>query len=449
MPTDLGPGTGVAPPKGATSAQGSADAGPNSPIPPRSEREPEKDDKTRTDGPPTPTTGHDKKHMSFRTKALLVVGAVIVVLAATVYYLYARQYEDTDDAEIDGNLHSISTRVPGTVLSVEVEDNQTVSQGDLLLELDPADLDVSIAQAQAQVAQAQAELEAEHPNVPITVTTNQASTSTASSDLQSSLASAAAAHADVEQLRAQLVQAEANARTASVERDRTVKLFEAGATTESDFDDRSDTATAAEANVQAARHSLAAAEARERESAAKVEQSRIRLTEVRENSPRQVGVRRADVAARVQSLDLARALLRQAELNRSYANIRAPVSGIIGKKTVNAGDRVSPGQELMALSDTVHVWVTANFRETQLERIRPGQTATIHVDALGQDFRGEVESVGGATGSRYSVLPPENATGNYVKVVQRIPVRVRFDPNQPGLDRLRLGMSVEPKVKVR
>ncbi len=389
------------------------------------------------------------KPMSRRTKILIAVGVVIVAMVGLGYYIHSRGYEDTDDAEIDGNISSISSRVQGTVIAVRVEENQEVRAGDVLLELDPADLDVAVKQAKAKLAEAEAELEAEHPNLPIVVTTNETSAATAGSDVHSSVASFAAARAEVEQLSAQLVQAEANARTASLERIRADKLFHEGATTQSDFDNRTDTAIAAEANVEAVRHSLASARARAEESAAKIEQARAHLDEVKSNAPRQEAARRATLAVRTANVELARAALAEAELNRSYATVKAPVDGIIGKKAVHMGNRVSPGQELMALSDTKDLWVTANFRETQLRKMHPGQRVRLEVDALDLDLTGVVASLGGATGSRYSVLPPENATGNYVKVVQRIPVRIELDRQQSGLDRLRPGMSVEPKVVLR
>jgi membrane fusion protein, multidrug efflux system len=389
------------------------------------------------------------KPMSRRRKLIIGGVAAVLAVAGLGYYVYSRGYEDTDDAQVDGNISSISPRVSGTVRAVKVQDNQTVKAGDVLVELDPADLEVALAQAKAQVAQAEAELDAEDPNVPIVETSNRASESTAGSDIASSLASLAASRADIQQLTAQLVQAEANDRTAEVEKDRSTKLLQAGASTASDFDNRANTAQATAANVDAIRHSLASAKAREGESLAKVESAKIHLEEVKSNAPRQVATRRANLAMRKANLELAKAQLSQAELNRSYASVTAPIAGIIGKKSVSVGDRVSPGQELMALSDTTELWVTANFRETQLEKIHVGQKADIHVDAIGLDFSGVVESLGGATGSRYSILPPENATGNYVKVVQRIPVRVRLDPNQKGMDRLRQGMSVEPKITLK
>jgi len=404
-------------------------------------RTPERDVETPAIAPP--------KAGARRRRAVLGVVAGLLAASGLAYYVHSRGYEETDDAQIDGDISSVSPRVAGTVLAVRVQDNQTVNARDVLVELDPADLDVALAQAKAQLAQAEAELDAEDPSVPIVETSNRASQSTASSDVSSSVATLAASRAEIEQLSSQLIQAEANDRTAQVEKDRSTKLVATGAVTASDFDNRANTAAATAANVDALRHALAAAKAREGESLAKVDAARTHLDEVRSNAPRQVATRRANVAVRRANVELAKAQLAQASLNRSYATVRAPVSGIIGKKTVNLGDRVSPGQELLALSETDNLWVTANFRETQLARIHPGQHVTIHVDAIGGEFTGVVDSIAGATGAKYSVLPPENATGNYVKVVQRIPVRVRFDPGQPDLERLRQGMSVEPSVALR
>jgi membrane fusion protein (multidrug efflux system) len=175
---------------------------------------------------------------------------------------------------------------------------------------------------------------------------------------------------------------------------------------------------------------------------------RGQLTEVRSNAPRQVAARRASVVSLHANLELARARARQAELNRGYAQVRTPVAGVVARKSVSLGDHVSVGQGLVAVAQVEDVWVTANFRETQLRRMHPGQRVRVHVDATRQDLSGVVESLGGATGSRVSVLPPENATGNYVKVVQRIPVRIRLDHGQAGLERLRPGMSVEPRVSL-
>jgi membrane fusion protein (multidrug efflux system) len=182
---------------------------------------------------------------------------------------------------------------------------------------------------------------------------------------------------------------------------------------------------------------------------ARLAAAETRAGETRTNAPRQLYSREAGLKVREANLGLAKAQLVQAQLNLGYAKVVAPVAGIAGKRSVNVGDRVQPGQQLITITQIGDLWVTANFRETQIELMKPGQKARLHVDALSRDYDGTVESFAGATGSRYSLLPPENATGNYVKVVQRLPVRIRFEPGQPEMDRLRPGMSVEPKVRVR
>lgn len=365
-----------------------------------------------------------------------VVGAVSVVLAVVAgWWLYARQYEDTDDAQADGNISAVSPRVSGTVTAVDVVDNQAVKAGDLLVQLDRSDLEVAVAQARAALAQADAAYEAESPGVSITQTSNQASLANADAEL-------ANAEADLEAAQRDLDQAVANNRYAQLQRNRAETLLASEAMSQADFDQRASAADAADATVKAARKHVD-------QRRAHLATAQARLRETRLNAPRQLASRGAELQVRKANRELALAQLQQAELNLGYAAIRAPVAGIVGKKSVNIGDRVQPGQQLLALTQTDDIWVTANFRETQVEHLRIGQAATVHVDAIARDYRGTLESFGGATGSRYSLLPPENATGNYVKVVQRIPVRIHLDPGQPEMDRLRPGMSVEPKVKVR
>ena len=363
--------------------------------------------------------------------------------------MHARRFEDTDDAQIDGNISSVSPRVSGPVLAVYVVENQVVKPGDLLAEIDPTDLKIAVDQAEAQVAQAQAQLDAEDPSVPITLTANETALISAQSDLAGAQAALNAARKEVAQLTAQVAQAEANDRTAQLEKERSQRLIAGGAIAQSDYDNHLNAAAASAANLDALKQSLSAAKDRVAQQQATIESLQSRFTEVKSNAPRQIATRKASVSWRQASLSLAKAQLAQAQTNLSYTKIVAPVGGIIAKKSVAVGDHVGPGQQILAISQTASLWVTANFRETQLEWMQPGQPATMHVDALGMDLHGTVESVGGATGSRLSVLPPENATGNYVKVVQRIPVRVRLDAGQPGLDRLRIGMSVEPQVRVR
>ncbi len=378
----------------------------------------------------------------------LVVLAVLVP-GAILYYLNGRHFEETDDAQIDGNITSLGPRVVGTVTATHVVENQAVQVGDVLVEVDPTDLAVAVVQAKAAVAQAEAQLQAEDPSVSITETSNTAAVAGASSELASASAGLSGSHSDVDQLTARLAQAEGNARLAQIERKRGEDLWSAQAIPRADLDRRITAAETAAAEVQATRQALASARQKVAQLQAQLGATKSRLTEVRKNAPREVETRRASVLYRQANLDLAKAQLAQAELNLGYAKIRAPIVGVVAKKAVSVGDHVAPGQQLIALAGTDVLWVTANFRETQLEHMQPDQPVDLHVDALNLDLTGKVESLGGTTGSRLSVLPPENASGNYVKVVQRIPVRIRIDPGQGGIDRLRPGMSVEPKVRIR
>jgi membrane fusion protein (multidrug efflux system) len=383
-------------------------------------------------------------------KRLLAIGAAVVaVAAATTYWVHSRQFEDTDDAQVDGTISNVSPRVSGTVISVSVVENQAVKEGDVIAELDPTDLRIALAQAKAQVAQAQAQLAAEDPNVPITVASNLSAVASAQSDVAGSQAALSAAKSEVAQLTSQLAQAAANDRQAQLEKSRSQALVAQGAVSQSDYDQRNNAAVATAANVDAIAHSLAAAKDRVAQQDAQIVAIQSRFTEIKSNAPRQVATRQASLGFRQAALELAQAQEDQAEKNLQYGKILAPVTGIVAKKSIAVGDHVSPGQQVVAITQTDSLWVTANFRETQLEHVHPGQSATIHVDAIGETVSGTVESIGGATGSRLSVLPPENASGNYVKVVQRIPVRIHFDPGQAGLDRLRIGMSVEPQVTLR
>jgi membrane fusion protein, multidrug efflux system len=368
-------------------------------------------------------------------RARVAVGLLIVALAALAWWLYARHFEETDDAQIDGDISAVSPRVPGTVTAVHVIDHQEVKQGDLMVELDPTDLEVALAQARAAVTQAQAAYQAENPTVAITETSNVASLAAAEDEVQN-------ARADLAAARHELDQAEAQNRFAQLQLQRGKQLLASNTISQADYDQRLSAADVSRANVEAARQRVA-------QKQSKVDTAETRLRETRQNAPRQLVSREASLQVRKANLELAQAQLKQAELNLSYARITAPATGVLGKKTVNVGERVQPGQQLVPLTHTGRLWVTANFRETQIRLMNPGQKASIHVDAIDRDYSGVVESFSGATGSRYSLLPPENASGNYVKVVQRLPVRITIDPGQPELERLRPGMSVEPKVRVR
>ena len=377
--------------------------------------------------------------------------AIVAVIAASAlsYWLRARRFEETDDAQLDGTISNVSPRVSGNVIATHVVENQMVKAGDVLADIDPTDLQIAVDQAKAQVAEAQAQLEAEDPSVPITLAANQSALASSRSDLAGAQATLSAARKEVDQLTAELAQAKANDRTAQLEKGRSESLLAKGAVSQSDYDTRDNAAQASSANVDALTQALAAARDHVTQQQAQIVAVQSHLGELQSNAPRQVATRRASVLSRQAALDLAKAQLAQAEKNLSYTKIVAPVAGVIAKKAIAVGDHVAPGQQVVAISQVEGLWITANFRETQLERMQPGQAAAVHVDALDLDLNGVVESVGGATGSRLSVLPPENASGNYVKVVQRIPVRIRIEPGQAGVERLRIGMSAEPKVTVR
>jgi membrane fusion protein, multidrug efflux system len=384
-----------------------------------------------------------------RRPVILGGAAILLAAAGTAYWLHSRQFEETDDAQVDGTISNVSPRISGPISAVFVTENQLVNEGDALAQVEPTDLQIAVDQARAQVAQAEAQRDAEDPSVPITQASNESALATAHSDVAGAQAGLGAARKEVAQLTAQLTQAEANDRTAQLDKERAAKLIGEGAIAQADFDSRNNAAAASAANLDAIRQSLAAARDRVAQQQAQIAALQSHLTEVTSNAPRQVATRKASVVWREASLDLAKAQLAQAEKNLSYGRILAPVKGIVAKKAVAVGDHVAPGQQILALAQNDSLWITANFRETQLERMRPGQPARVHIDALGTDFSGVIESIGGATGSRLSVLPPENASGNYVKVVQRIPVRIRLDREQPGFEGLRIGMSAEPRVTVR
>jgi membrane fusion protein, multidrug efflux system len=297
-----------------------------------------------------------RKHR--RALPWVAVGAAALGVIAFFVVRYLGSFEETDDAQIDGNVSTIASRIAGTVTEVHVEDNDRVGAGQLLVKLDPADYQVALEQAEANLQQVRFE---------------------------------------------RVAQSKAHAQLAKLDLGRSERLLASGSVAQQDLDTHRATSDASGAEVLASKAA--------------------------------VGV--------------ANAGLDQARLNVSYTTIAAPVGGIVGQKEVNVGDRVQTAQALLAVVQVDDLWVTANYKETQLRRMQPGQRVDVHVDALGRSFRGHVENMPGASGARFSLLPPENATGNYVKVVQRLPVRIRLEPGQPYMDRLRPGMSVEPKVWLR
>ncbi len=317
-----------------------------------------------------------------RRRIIPLVVAALVLGGGGTYYAHARHFEDTDDAQIDGNITNLSPRVAGTLVAVNVQDNQVVKVGDVLAEIDPIDYEIAVAQAKAVLAQAEASFNAENPSVPMTETSNETALSAADADVSSAESGLLAADREVKQLTAQLELAKANAKNAMTERERADKLGAQGAISQAELDNRNTSADAATANVAAMTAALAAAQARYTQAQSRIGFTRAHVAELKANAPRQLDVRKASVGAREAALDLARAQLHQAELNLGYTKIVAPVAGIIGRKSMSVGDRVAPGQQVLAIARTDGLWVTANFRETQLRDMRPGMPATIHVDAL-------------------------------------------------------------------
>jgi membrane fusion protein, multidrug efflux system len=381
-------------------------------------------------------------------KILLIILVLVVVAAGIAYWLYSRQFEDTDDAQVDGHINAITARVSGTITGVYVEENQFVKAGQVLADLDPRDSQVALAVAQSQLAQAQAQSQAQRPNVPVTETNTRTAIATAAGDVTNAEAAVAAADHNYEAALAKVSESEANSAKAQADVERYRPLAEKDEVPREQFDQVVANAKALTATV-AANQATAKAAAREADQArAQLSQAHQRAEEASQNAPQQVEMQKANVAVRQAAIQTARAQLDQARLNLSYLKIQSPVNGIVAKRSAEVGQHVEPGQQVVLITQIDDLWVTANFKETQLRRMSPGQSVRLHVDALKADFDGYVESLPAASGAITSLLPPENATGNFVKVVQRLPVRIRFKPNQNGLDRLRPGMSVEPKARV-
>jgi membrane fusion protein (multidrug efflux system) len=392
---------------------------------------------------PSNSTGRHRAFSIF----FLVLGAIAV--GGLVFWSHARNYESTDDAFVEMHLGPVSPRIDGTVTKVYVENNQHVHAGEPLVELDGRDNQVAVEQAEARLAEAQSQVLEQQPNVPIARVENGTNLSAAEAALANAEAAFAAAELDHNSALARLSEAEANNTKAEADLRRYKFLFADGEISQRDFEQIETAAKAQAANVTATQAAAESAGRVIEQRKAQIEEARSRLLQHRNTGSHLVAIREASLRSQQANSKNAEAQLDQARLNLEYTKITAPTDGIVMKRSAEVGAHVSPGQPLMTIAQSGDIWVTANFKETQLSVVKPGQRAKIHVDALDRDFDGIVETIGGGTGSISSVLPPENATGNYVKVVQRIPVRLRFKPNQPGLDLLRAGMSVEPTVRVR
>jgi membrane fusion protein (multidrug efflux system) len=391
----------------------------------------------------------EKQPVAKKSHLGLIAGVlVLLVLAGGAFSLYSEslKYESTDDAQIDGHLNPISTRVAGTIKAVHVEDNQHVEAGAPLFDLDTRDFEVSLAQTKAQYAQALAQLRGEQPNLPITVTSNLTDAATARAQLINADAGVAAAEHDYAAALQQLAQAEANNAKAQSDLRRYRQLLDKQEVAQSEYDQYESAAKAQAAMVAAQKETVASQAKIIEQRKAQVSEKQYSLDQTLTNGPRQVLIRNASIEARAAGLESIKAQIAQDELNIEYCHVVAPVAGLVSQRSAEVGSRVSTGQQLMMLVQTGDIWVTANFKETQLKKMRKGQHASVAIDALDKTFDGYVESMPAATGDRTSALPPENATGNYVKVVQRLPVRIRLKAGQPGLSDLRSGMSAEPKV---
>jgi len=359
---------------------------------------------------------------------LVVIGAIISLVRVWRYYSVR---ETTDDAQIDGYIYPVSARVSGTAIKVNFDNNTYVEKGTVLAELDPTDYQVALQRAQADLADAEATATAARTNVPITHT---------GTSSQLSMAQAAVATAQKEELaaRAKVADVEARYKKAASDLRRMQQLIGKDEISQQQYDAAVAAEQAAKATVDAERANVAAAQSRVVEAEASARSA--------QTGPQQVAVMRSRAGAAEAAVQRAQAAVAQAQLNLQYTTIRAPVSGIVSQRNVEVGQTVQAGQPLFGIVDLDNLWVTADFKETQLKNMRPGQPARVQVDAYGRTYSGHVDSMGGATGARFSLLPPENATGNYVKVVQRIPVKIVFDKGQDPQHQLRPGMSVVPTV---
>lgn len=383
-------------------------------------------------------------------KMLFVAMLIVLVVAGTTGWMYLSSYESTDDAQVDGHLHPISARISGTVLGVnpDVQDSHFVQAGTVIAEIDPADFQAERDRAQAEYDRLQASSVAAEKDISVISSGSNGRLDLARAAISEAEDSVASERAALQAAEARLAGAEANFTRAEADRQRYEKLLAKHEISQSEYDRVATEASTDREAVSAGRAETISAQKR-------IAQAQSRLAERKADllaagsAPEQIASSRAKAAAAVSDSVRARAQLTTAQLNLGYTKIIAPVSGIIGRKMVEAGQRVQPGQQLLTIIPVDDLWITANFKETQLQKMKPGQPVTIRADASGRDYHGHVDSLGGATGSRFSLLPPENATGNYVKVVQRVPVRIVLEQGENNDHRLRPGMSVEPRVKLR
>jgi membrane fusion protein (multidrug efflux system) len=385
---------------------------------------------------------------------------VLVIAAGAAWFYFTAGRESTDDAQLDARVSQVASRVGGTIARIAIDDNQLVEAGTVLVELDPRDYQVAVDKARAELADAEATALAAQSAVPITSTTAVSNVSSARGGIAQAQGAVSGADRELEAARARLTTMQARAREAEANATKAARDVERlrGLVAKDEVSQQQFEATVAAADAQKAGAESARSQVVEAEAGIRVAESRLAQAHAGEQQahaemsaaqtgPSQVAATKARAQSASAHVQQARANLAQAELNLQYTTLKAPARGIIAKRGLNVGQVVQAGQPLLAVVQTDDVWVTANFKETQLKDVRPGQRATIEVDAVGgRAFTGKVDSIAGATGSRFSLLPPENATGNFVKVVQRIPVKIVLDSGQDPEHRLRPGMSVVPTV---
>jgi membrane fusion protein (multidrug efflux system) len=402
---------------------------------------------------PLPATEEDFRGKRSRTQSSgfrigLVVAIIVLLIAGFFAYRYFTSYESTDDAEVDGHINSISARITGHVIKLNVQDNQNVQAGTVLVEIDPADYQVAYERAKADFEDAQAAAVAAGVTVPITGVNTSSQVSATAADVNSARAGIQVAQQQFEAAKAQLQEAEANNVKAQNDLVRYKQLVDKQEISQQQYDQAIAAAQASAAAVEAARANADAAQQQVTQAQGKLVQARAN-SDYANTAPKQMQITRARATSALAEAQRKKADLDQAALNLQYTKIVAPVNGIVSNRTVEVGQNVAPGQELMKIINLDDVWITANFKETQLRQMKIGQRVTIEVDANGRTYNGKVDSIAGASGARFSLLPPENATGNYVKVVQRIPVKIVLDPGSNNDHQLRPGESVTPKVWIR
>jgi membrane fusion protein (multidrug efflux system) len=399
---------------------------------------------TRPAAPPAPPPRRNFFRDNPNARIYVIIAAVVLLVGGFFAWRYFSSYESTDDAQVDGHLMPLSARISGYVSKVSVDDNQYVQAGQVLVEIDPRDYQVALDQANAAAADARATADSLNIDVPVTSVNTTSQVSSSEADVQNAEAGVAAAQQQYDAAQAQLAQAQANDVKAQNDLARYKQLVAKQEISQQLYDQAFASAAASTAEVTAAKSSAAAAQQQIVQAKSKVAQAQANWR-ASQTGPRQVAAARAKASSAEATAQAKQAAVEQAQLNLGYTKIVAPVNGIVSK-SVEVGMNVQPGQQLLTIVPLDDVWVTANFKETQLKNMKPGQPVEITVDANGRKYRGKVDSIAGSSGARLSLLPPENATGNYVKVVQRVPVKIVLDPGQNGDHYLRLGMSVEPKV---